>query len=634
MNIDMSKFLSVLLFSLFFISNDCSSLYGQVVELGCQDHDDAFIGLDRKNWNGGSTANHSEGMMLNFVLPEKEGCQQIQDIDIEITVFLVDDSGLQSECGAIIYYVNMYAGCGDFAPASCPESNIIAEPNSPNFNSQNWNFSSANHDFQFGDTLGIDVVPAIGNTGCPNGQSAITSGDIVLEYEVCVTVTLVEEEISMPLDLGEDLFVCQGETVEIDGGSAYTSYEWFPNGDTTQSIIVGAGSYSLLVTDENGCEDIDFINVEEIELGLSIETSTGANQICQGDTILLEAISNVGDILWSTGDTTQVIAVGAGTYSVTLTNSEACSATENIEIIESVPDLTVITDDEDFIICEGVNITLEADTQAPLIEWSTGDTSHIITVGAGLYTVTVSDINGCTNSQDIEVIESDPMVSIESNDDDNLICEGEIVSLEAITDETDILWSNGESGSIIEVGPGTYGLTVTDVSGCTSESSITIDIQESIETTLQTTLCAGESVIINGTEYLTIGTYTQEFTSQAGCDSLVVIVITPEIGCNDCMPRPEDDIILGTHKIHDDLFKINYAERSIQLNKNQLAVLINYAEQSVQMDNKQQLINLLQSDNLVGLIMTQDNQSFSKSYQFVQEARKGARLNLSFKFHK
>ena len=630
----MSKFLSVLLFSIFFIANDCSNLYGQVVELGCQDHDDAFIGLDRKNWNGGSTANHSEGMMLNFVLPEKDGCQQIEEIDIDITVFLVDDSGLQSECGGIAYYVNMYAGCGDFAPASCPESNIIDEPNSPNFNSQNYNFNSANHDFQFGDTLGIDVVPAIGNTGCPNGQTAITSGDIVLEYEVCVTVTLIEEEISMPLDLGEDLSVCPGETVEIDGGSAYTSYEWFPNGDTTQSIIVGVGSYSLLVTDENGCEDIDFINVEEIELELNIETSTGANQICQGDTIELEAISNVGDILWSTGDTTQVITVGAGTYSVTVTNSEACSATEVIEIIESVPDLTIVTDDEDFIICEGVNITLEADTQAPHIEWSTGDTSHIITIGAGLYTVTVTDINGCTNSQDIEVIESNPMVSIESNDDDNLICEGENVSLEAITDETDILWSNGESGSIIEVGPGTYGLTVTDVSGCTSESSITIDIQESIETTLQTTLCSGESVIVNGTEYLTVGTYFQEFTSQAGCDSLVIIEITPEIGCNDCMPRPEDDIILGMHKIQNDLYKINISGRSIQLNKNQLTALISYAELSVQTDNKQQLINLLQSENLVALLKTQDNQTFSKSYQFVQEARNGARLNLSFKFHK
>lgn len=630
----MSKSLSVLILTILFIASDCSLLNGQTIDLGCQDHDDAFIGLDRKDWNGGSTANHSEGMLLNFVLPEKEGCQQIQDIDIEITVFLVDDSGLQSECGAIIYYVNMYAGCGDFAPASCPESNIIAEPNSPNFNSQDWSFNSNNFNFQFGDTLGIDVVPAIGNTGCPNGQSAISSGDIVLEYEVCVTVTLIEEEISIPLDLGEDLSVCPGETVEIDGGSAYTTYEWFPDGDTTQSIIVGPGSYSLLVTDENGCEDIDFINVEEIELELSIETSTGTNQICQGETIELEAISNGSNILWSTGDTTQVITVVAGTYSVTVTNSEACSATEVIEITESVPNLAIVTDDEDFIICEGLNITLEADTQAPNIEWSTGDTSHIITVGAGLYTVTVTDINGCTISQEIEVVESSPMVSIESDDDDNLICEGEFVSLEAITDETDILWSNGEPGSIIEVGPGTYGLTVTDINGCTSESSITIDIQETIETTLQTTLCAGESVIVNGTEYLTIGTYTQEFTSQAGCDSLVVIVITPETGCNDCMPRPEDDIILGTHKIQEDLFKINYAERNIQLNKNQLVALISYAEQSVQMDNKQQLINLLQSDNLVGLLMTQDNQSFSKSYQFVQEARKGARLNLSFKFHK
>ena len=544
----------------------CSTtVEAQILEIGCSGHEDAFIGLDRKNWNGGSTEIHSEGMFHNFFFPDEIACKSIEKVDIDITVFLVDDSGISDDCGAIVYFVNVYSGCESFEPASCPTTNIVAEPNSQNFNSQNLSFSSNDFEFLFGDTLGVDIVPAIGNTGCNNGQSAISAGDIVLEYEICIKLTLADEEISMEVDLGDDLTICDNESVSLDAGPDFTSYEWAPGGETTQVIEVPAGVYSVTVSDENGCTDSDTIEIKSI-----------------------------------------------------------------------VPAVELISSDDNGVICEGESLELFANTDAQSILWSTGDTTKAIIASAGLYSVTVTDENGCSSVAETNITESIPTVVILVGDDDLQLCEGQTTEIEAISDAEKVLWSTGESTSVIVAGPGTYSVTVTDTEGCTAEGMVSISEIEISETILETSLCAGESVIVNGVEYTTTGSFTQELETQDGCDSLVIINISQEFGCEECDLSETEGLTIGAQKVNNNLYRLTINNNTVDLESNQLTAFINHLESLVNRQQYHSLASFLDSEQLKERInpLIQEHQSLSRSYRYIQEVRDGARLKINFKLYK
>jgi hypothetical protein len=192
-----------------------------------------------------------------------------------------------------------------------------------------------------------------------------------------------------------------------------------------------------------------------------------------------------------------------------------------------------------------------------------------------------------------------------------------------------------DNETIIE--PGEYIFNYETIDGCDSTVFLTVFNFEDEETVLQTSICEGESVIVNGIEYLNAGTYFQEFETGDGCDSIVIIEIEADFNCDDCQPRPNDDLNVLTHKINDNLFELDINGKTIQLNKDQLSAFINQSEYFSQVNDKSAFNRLCSSDDLLydinTLIKTQQT-SISKSYQFVLEARNGTTMNISFKFHK
>ena len=215
------------------------SVNSQIENLPCQTEIDGFLGLDRKDWNGGSTAAHSEGSMHNFDLPDDTfgDCKTISNVEISFTIINIDISNLPPDCAPPgSYYINITEGCPSFVGASCDVANLIYEaPNNP-LNTQTLNFTSPPEDFPFGGVLGVDIVPVM-DVNCTNGQSAISSGGIILDYEICVTVTIIGEVIDTPPDLGNTQTICPNETTTLDPGS-YASYLWGPNGETSPTIEV------------------------------------------------------------------------------------------------------------------------------------------------------------------------------------------------------------------------------------------------------------------------------------------------------------------------------------------------------------------------------------------------------------
>ncbi len=123
---------------------------------------------------------------------------------------------------------------------------------------------------------------------------------------------------------------CPGGNVLLTANAGYTSYLWSPGGATTPSITVSAaGTYTVTVTDANGC--IGSANKTITQSPAAVPVITGALNFCTGSSTTLNAGGGFTSYLWSPGAaTTQSITVNtAGTFTVTVTNASGCTGSAN-----------------------------------------------------------------------------------------------------------------------------------------------------------------------------------------------------------------------------------------------------------------------------------------------------------------
>jgi hypothetical protein len=139
-----------------------------------------------------------------------------------------------------------------------------------------------------------------------------------------------------------------------------------------------------------------------LELGENME-------ICQGDSITLDAGEGHHWYLWNTGDTIRAITVfEAGEYWVTVASEHECSISDTMMVtIHPVPSVEL---GKDTVLCYYHEIVLDAGNPGSTYLWSTGEDSQAITVDstgmvAGLKTVSVdvTSADGCMSSDTIYV---------------------------------------------------------------------------------------------------------------------------------------------------------------------------------------------------------------------------------------
>jgi gliding motility-associated-like protein len=305
--------------------------------LPCQTEDVAVEDLERKDFEtpSGSTIDHSQGSMHNFTLPlasDFDPCKIITNITIVITAIGVDLSNLPGDCAnPIPYYYNIALGCPDFTPASCNTANLLGEPNSPTFTNQNLSY---NGDFDFGENLSVDIVPVM-NIFCSAGQTSLTSDAVVLDYQICVTVTISDAPSTISVDLGPDISVCPNTTTVLDPGT-YTSYEWGPNGEITPTIDVGPGSYTVTVTDVNGCTDSDDIIILPFP-DSDITFDPVSPTVCDNGQVSVSVNESYSSYIWSNGENTQTVSLSPGMYDVTITDGNFCTAVSSITVDNVAP---------------------------------------------------------------------------------------------------------------------------------------------------------------------------------------------------------------------------------------------------------------------------------------------------------
>lgn len=364
-------------------------------------------------------------------------------------------------------------------------------------------------------------------TWSPSGGNAATASGLSAGVYTCVTtnscgltasrtVTITQPASAVSTSTGVTNVLCNGgstgsATVTASGGTPGYTYLW----STTQttSVITGlnAGVRTVTVTDANGCTSIKSITINQPATAVSTSTSV-TNVLCFGGSNGSATVTASGGTpgytyLWSTAQTTSVISgLNAGVRTVTVTDANGCTNIKSITITQpatAVSTSTAVTN----VLCNGGNsgsatITASGGTGPYSYLWSTAATTSVISSQtSGIKTVTVTDANGCTSVNSVNITQ--PALAITTTTGaTNVLCFGgsngsATVTATGGTPGYTYLWNSSQTTSVITgLNAGVRTVTVTDANGCTSIKSISISqpaTAVSSSTTVINVLCNGGS---------------------------------------------------------------------------------------------------------------------------------------------
>ena len=286
-----------------------------------------------------------------------------------------------------------------------------------------------------------------------------------------------------------DLLICEGESTFLCVPPGSASYLWSTGAVTNCITVITAGTYSVIITEANGCTSTCSATVAVNPVPVC--TITGDLFFCQGQSTQLCAPPGFASYLWNTNEMTDCISVSlAGTYTVIVIDVNGCSSTCSVTV--GANPLPVCSITGDLSLC-GVGQTTQLCAPPGFASylWNTGAISNCITAGAaGIYTVTVTDINGCSSTCSVTVT-VDPLAvcTITGN---LLLCDGASTQLCVLPGAAGYLWSNGGTTNCITVTlPGIYSVIVTQANGCTSTCSVTV----TVDSTLPVITCPADLAI-------------------------------------------------------------------------------------------------------------------------------------------
>lgn len=317
---------------------------------------------------------------------------------------------------------------------------------------------------------------------------------------------------------------CPGDSVQFIGTGAQI-YIWSTGQVGPVITARTAGTYRVSGIDQNGCvatspDSIVTLNPAPV---LTLTTS-GPMRFCQGNQVTLSA-SGGSSYLWSTGQTTSSISVNSsGTYFVTGSNPFGCSSrsVDTIVTVDPLPVVQIIPQSNPMF-CAGDSVILAASGATQYL-WSNGATTPSITVlQSGTFTVTGTDVLGCSAISAAQTVVAKPLPIITIGATGPLtFCQGGSVTLYG-QGGSSYQWSTGHQGdSLLVSSSGTYNVTGFSPSGCQATAAfVQVTVlpipQVSISPAGTITICQGDSVILRASG---ASLYTWS-NSQTG-DSIVV----------------------------------------------------------------------------------------------------------------
>ncbi len=386
----------------------------------------------------------------------------------------------------------------------------------------------------------------------------VTNANGCLSAASIVTLVTVNPLPAKPtITAGGSTTFCAGGNVTLTSVPA-TTYLWSTGATTPNITITESGSYSVKVTNVNGCQSIasdpSVVTVNPLPVAPTIIAGS-ATTFCDGGSVNLSSSAGAS-YLWSTGATTQGITIASsGSFFVQVTDANGCqsAASDATSVtVNPLPITPVITPDGSTTFCAGGNVILTSGLGTTYI-WSTGATTPGINITeSGSYFVKVTNDNGCQSAASLSVtvtVNPLPVAPTITPGGPTTFCEGNTVILTSGTGTT-YLWSNGAITQGINVSlSGSYSVQITDENGCRSASSELVSVTVNplpekpiISASDATTFCDGGNVTLSsssGSAYLwstgaetkdliisTTGNYSVIITDAKGCKSLVSSLLT------------------------------------------------------------------------------------------------------------
>ncbi len=341
--------------------------------------------------------------------------------------------------------------------------------------------------------------PSGDGTASVTGLTAGTWTVTVTDANLCSTIqtfTITQPNAIVVTPTSQTNVACNGgatgtASVSVTGGNGAYAYNWTPGnppGDGTNSVTgLTVGTWTVTVTDANLCNTTHVFNITQ-QSSLVTSVSGQTNVSCFGGnngvaTVNVSGGTGPGTYTYSwtpgTGNAATVSGLSANTYTVTVTDANLCSTTQNVVITQ--PAILAGTQSQTNVTCNGANngITTVAPTggTAPYTYlWSpNGGTAATATGRApGVYSVLVTDFNGCTMTKTYTITQPATLVA-SSAAQTNVSCFGgnngaATVGVTGGTIPYTYSWapSGGTAATASGLASGTYTVTVTDANLCTT----------------------------------------------------------------------------------------------------------------------------------------------------------------------
>lgn len=278
-------------------------------------------------------------------------------------------------------------------------------------------------------------------------------------------------------------------TVTANGGTTPYTYSWFPsggNGATAYSI--SAGSYTVTVTDSNGCTVTATATVYDpppIMVNMVSTTNIGCNGGADGCiTFCAYGGTPPYKYLWNNGASTQTVCgLSAGTYSVSVFDSHLCMGTASVTLTQPTA-LTANISTFKTVTCYGGNdgsatVSALGGTPSYTYLWAPSGGTNATATGltAGTYTASVTDAHGCSTSAAITITQC--LLTVKPSSITPATCGNSNGAASVIASGCNppysYSWSGGQtSSSVVGVVAGTYSVTLTNSLGCTATTSFVI----------------------------------------------------------------------------------------------------------------------------------------------------------------
>jgi gliding motility-associated-like protein len=346
------------------------------------------------------------------------------------------------------------------------------------------------------------VTLTVNNGGCITNDTLVS---ILNPERLVIDSISVEDDPCYHSNGGSAVVTHHGGTVPI-------SYSWAAPG--IELLNVGAGNYTLVITDANGCTAQGIFQVREPD-ELVIQTIETEDLTCYAShdgSISVYAGGGSGDLhyLWSdVGDGPENrINMSAGEYYLTVSDDHNCSSTAYVSL--SQPERLIIQMTTDYAVCEGeptpVHVTAFGGTAPYHYMWNSGsgefeagtEISSLLTETTH-YTAYVRDAHGCVSDMQTMTVTVSPEMVIDSIMLRQIKCYGHCDGRAELAMRGGLppLQYTWPSDTYIYDGicSGAYTVTVTDLIGCSVIGSFVITQPEDfvISTSMDSVSCYGAS---------------------------------------------------------------------------------------------------------------------------------------------